>query len=235
VALQSPLVKWDALDQSAAGAHPVRPPPEHRFTSEGVTVQQASDGSSQAPLLVQPRPRSNSAYVVYGDALDAPEVHIHIRVIEDMRSAALEALPHATIGALLGRPCRDAYGIYVVVAGTVVAARADWEAAAQAIRLSDGGRRSLRQRAAHRHPTLEPVGCWHSHPRAMPRYIAVDDVGQATSPSAYRVRIVLAAAWLQGDASQHDPLGVHVGPSATLLARRTPDHDELPQHRDAPA
>lgn len=57
-------------------------------------------GRSDVTLLVRPRPRS-SAYVEYGDALGAPEVHLHSRVAEDLCRATLRAVPRATTGVLL--------------------------------------------------------------------------------------------------------------------------------------
>jgi hypothetical protein len=89
----------------------------------------------------------------------------------------------------------------------------------------------MHRRAAQRHPTLEPVGWWHSHQRGMPRYGAIDLDEQRAYPCPYHVGIVVAAELL-GDPTSHaehhvDPLGVYVGPSGTRLGRRTRDRDEV--------
>lgn len=173
-------------------------------------------------LLVQPRPRRNATYVIYEDAFDAPEVHIHVRVIEDLRCAALAAMPHDTTGALLGRPCRDDFGIYVVVEHALTAAPDEVAGAPGAVRLPPAGRAAIRRRAAQRHPALEPVGWWFSRPRGAPRYEAGDFAEQALSPSPYHVGIVAAAERFADAGEPVDPLGVHIGPSAALLARRLP-------------
>lgn len=188
-------------------------------------------GRSKVTLLVQPRPRRNSAYVVFGDELDAPEVHIHVRVIEDLRRATLEAVPYETIGALLGRPCRDDYGVYVVVENALTAAEGEYVGTQGAVRISATGRSSMHLRAAERYPTLEPVGWWHSHPRGAPRYSSVDTEEQATYPRPHHVGIVVAAEYLQDRAFdggwRREPLGVYVGPTATLLARRANVQNEF--------
>lgn len=188
-------------------------------------------GRSNATLLVQPRPRHNSAYVVYGDALDAPEVHIHVRVTEDLRRATLDAVPNETIGVLLGRPCRDDYGIYVVVENAMTAAHGEYADTHGAVCISAVGWTTMHRRAAQRHPALEPIGWWHSHPRGMPRYSSVDLDGQGAYPPPHHVGIVIAAELLgdqPSDAEQHvDPLGVYVGPSGTRLGRRTRARDEV--------
>ena len=186
-------------------------------------------GRSKVTLLVQPRPRRNSAYFVFSDELDAPEVHIHVRVIEDLRRATLEAVPYETIGALLGRPCRDDYGVYVVVENALTAAEGEYVGTQGAVRISATGRSSMHRRAAERYPTLEPVGWWHSHPRGAPRYSSVDVEEQATYPRQHHVGIVVAAEYLEDRTFdggwRREPLGVYVGPTATLLARRA-DFDE---------
>ena len=183
-------------------------------------------GRSKVTLLVQPRPRRNPSYVRYGDQLASPEVFIHVRVIEDLRRETLAAMPHETIGALLGRPCRDDYGIYVVVENVMTAAPDEHEGTPGAVRISGDGRASMHRRAAQRHPTLEPVGWWHSHPRGAPRYSSVDRDEQATYPRLHHVGIVVAAELFDegppyGGRSP-DPLGVYVGPSSALLERRGP-------------
>jgi proteasome lid subunit RPN8/RPN11 len=183
-------------------------------------------GRSKVTLLVQPRPRRNPAYVLYGDQLASPEVFVHRRVIEDLRREALEAMPHETIGALLGRPCRDDYGIYVVVENAMTAAPDEHEGTPGAVRISGDGRASMHRRAAQRHPTLEPVGWWHSHPRGAPRYSSVDRDEQHTYPRPHHVGIVVAAEYFDdrppSGGRGADPLGVYVGPSSALLARRAP-------------
>jgi hypothetical protein len=182
-------------------------------------------------LLVQPRPWRNTTYVIYEDAFDAPEVHIHVRVMEDLRHATLGAAPNDMIGALLGRPCRDDFGIYVVVEHALAAAPDEVARAPGAVRMSPAGRDAMRRRAAQRHPALEPVGWWFSRIRGAPRYEADDFAEQATSPSPYHVGIVAAAELFAdsapGAGEPVDPLGVHVGPSAALLARR---RQSIPQN-----
>lgn len=180
-------------------------------------------GRSRVTLLVQARPRRNSAYVAYGDALDAPEVYLHRRVLEDLRCATLKAVPRETIGVLMGRPCRDDYGVYVVVENAMTAEYGQQLGTHGAVRISASGVSTMYRRAAQRHPTLEPVGWWHSHPDGMPRYGQVDLEEQATYTRPYHVGVVVAAELLLDNASGRepiDPLGVYVGPKATLLARR---------------
>lgn len=186
---------------------------------------------SNVTLLVQPRPRHNSAYVVYGDALDAPEVYIHMRVTEDLRRTTLDAVPSETIGVLLGRPCRDDYGIYVVVENAMTAAYGEYADTHGAVCISSVGRTTMHRRAAQRHPTLEPVGWWHSHLRGMPRYSSVDFDEQRAYPRPHHVGIVVAAEFL-GDRPAHaeqqvDPVGVYVGPSGARLGRRTRERDKV--------
>ena len=192
-------------------------------------------GRSNVTLLVQPRPRGNSSYVVYADSLDAPEVHLHVRLLEDLRRAALEALPDETIGALLGRPCRDDYGIYVVVENALTAEPGEHTASRSEARMTDAGHAALHGRAARQHPTLEPVGWWHSHPHGEPRYSAVDRLEQATCTRPYHVGIVVVADRLDGapsgEAQDAGSLGVYVGPAATLLERR----ERLPATARSPA
>lgn len=176
-------------------------------------------------LLVQPRPRANSAYIIYGDGLDAPEVHVHVRVLEDLRRAAVDAIPHEAIGALVGRPCRDDYGVFVVVENALTAEPGEYVRAPDATRISDAGRTEIHRRAARQHPVLEPVGWWHSHQRGLPRYNPVGPEDQATCPP-YHVEIVVAADLIGALAPPARPpfdlLGVHVGPAATLLEARLP-------------
>lgn len=180
-------------------------------------------GRSKVALLVQPRPRRNASYRIYGDELGAPEVFVHVGVIADLCRAALDAMPDETIGTLLGRPCRDDYGTYVVVETALTAAGDEYEGTPGAVRISAQGRSSMQRRAAQRHPALEPVGWWHSHPHGPPRYSAVDCEEQRTYPREHHVGIVVAAQRLWDgayDEAHPDALGVYVGPSASLLARR---------------
>jgi hypothetical protein len=184
-----------------------------------------SGRGASVTLLVKPRPRRHSAYVVYGDALDAPEVHIHVRVIEDIRRATLDGIPHETVGVLLGRPCRDDFGDYVIVENVLTAALGEQDGPPGAVRISAGGRTSLHRRGAERHPTLEPVGWWHSQPREMPRLNSLELDEYASNSRPHDVRILAAADLLHDPLSrpQMDPLGVYVGASATRLARRKPE------------
>jgi proteasome lid subunit RPN8/RPN11 len=192
-------------------------------------------GRSKVTLLVQPRPRRNSNYLVYGDALGAPEVYVHMRVLEHLREATLEAVPAETIGALLGRPCRDDYGTYVVVENALTAAHGEYVGSAGAVRISAQGRSAMHHRAAQRHPTLEPVGWWHSHPHGAPRYSSVDRDEQQTYPREHHVGIVVAAERLDDRPAygeqRLDPLGLYVGPTSALLARRARE----PRDISAPA
>ena len=181
-------------------------------------------GRTNVTLLVQPRPRGNSSYVVYADSLDAPEVHLHVRVLEDLRCAALEALPDETIGALLGRPCRDDYGLYVVVENALTAEPGEHTGSRSEARMTAAGHAALHSRAARQHPALEPVGWWHSHLHGEPRFSAVDRDEQATSTCAHHVGIVVVADRLDASPAREDQaggsIGVYVGPAATLLERR---------------
>jgi proteasome lid subunit RPN8/RPN11 len=190
-------------------------------------------GRSKVTLLVQPRPRGNSAYVVYGDGLGAPEVHLHVRILEDLRLATLDAVPHETIGALLGRPCRDDYGTYVVVEHAMTAQAGEHVGTHGGVRISAVTRAAMHRRAAREHPTLEPVGWWHSHPRGLPRYSTVDRDEQATYPRPYHVGVVVAADLFDGQGASgvgaQDPLGVYVGPAATLLTRQARSHGDNPE------
>jgi hypothetical protein len=188
-------------------------------------------GRSEATLLVRPRPRS-TAYVVYGDALGAPEVHIHARVAEDLCSATLRAIPGETSGVLLGRPCRDDYGTYVVVEHTVTAQAGEHAGGRDGIAITADGLVSIRRRAARRHPTLEPVGGGCSLSRGRPRYSPYDGAEPATNPGGDDVAIVVAAEHVKagtpdGDGG-FDALGVYVGCEATLLARRSGECDADP-------
>lgn len=195
------------------------------MTSTDGDAFEQRERSRPAPL-VAPRPRRDSAYVVYCDALGAPEVHIHVRVVEDLRCAALGAMPHETIGALLGRACRDDYGVYVVVEHVLMATPEEHAGAPGALRIPALGRTSMHHRAAQRHPGLEPVGWWRSHPAGEPRFSAVDRAEQETYPRSHHVGVVVAAdcfgAWSVHGDRPRDPLGVYVGPSATMLACRLP-------------
>jgi proteasome lid subunit RPN8/RPN11 len=187
-------------------------------------------GPSNVTLLVQPRPRRNSAYVIYGDALDAPEIHIHMRVTEDLRRATLDAVRNEAIGVLLGRPCRDVFGIYVVVENAMTAAYGEYADPHGAVSISAAGRTAMHRRAAQRHPTLEPVGWWRSHPRGMPRSSSLDLDEQDAYPRPYHVGIVVAAEHLDDPPShaEHvDPLGVYVGRSGTRLGCRTRERDQV--------
>lgn len=161
-----------------------------------------------ASLPVSPRPLGHPEYAVYGDSLDAPEVHVHVRVVEQLRRATRDA----TIGALLGRPCRDDYGIYVVVEQATTAAFEDHIASDAGVGLSALGC-TENGRAAQLHPTLEAVGWWHAGGLPRDRAPALDE--EASRP--YRVGIVVGPSPAGGSSNRLD---VHVGPSATLLSRR---------------
>lgn len=175
-------------------------------------------------FLVQPRPCGNATYVIYDDAFAAPEVHLHARVIEDLRRATVSAVPHDTLGGLLGRPCRDDFGIYIVVEHVVSATPDELAGPPDTVRMSPAGRTAMHRRAAQHHPALEPVGSWWSRARGAPHYEADGFAEQATCTSPYHVGIVTSAerfADAECDATQPpDPLGVYLGPTATPLARR---------------
>lgn len=215
-----------------AGAPAARPAPGDRAPATGTF---RPHGRTKGALLVQPRPRRGSAYVVYGDELGAPEVHLHVRVLEDLRRATLDAVPDETIGALLGRPCRDDFGTYVVVENAIAAEPGEHAGGHGDVRIPADGRAAMQRRGAQRHPALEPVGWWHSHPRGRPRFSAVDREEQATYSREHHVGIVVAAEHLDDRSAvsgrPRDALGVYVGPASTLLARRSDEHDAAPIER----
>lgn len=192
------------------------------------TVAFAAHGRTSAALLVRPRPAVNGEYAVYCGQRESPTVFVHRRALGQLRDNALAALPNETIGVLLGRPCRDEGGEYAIVEAALAASSAEHAGSMQAVQISSTGRSALHRRAMQRHPVLESVGWWHSHPLGPPRYSQVDREEQATFPRVYHVGIVVAAERYasEDDHREPDPLGVYVGPRALRLER---------VHREGPA
>ena len=176
-----------------------------------------------AALTQHPRPR-DSSYVVYGDALDAPEVYVHRRVTEDVRSAALNVTPREMFGALLGRPCHDAYGGYVVVENAIAAIADEHLGAHSSGHFAKSHRASILRRAAQRHPALDLVGWWHARAPGAPRRTSLDIDERSLVPLAYRVVIAVDVERLSDGTHDagllREPFGVYVGPSSAVLARR---------------
>jgi hypothetical protein len=181
-------------------------------------------GRSELALLVQPRPRRGGGYAVYADTLGAPEVHVHARVAEDLRTATLHALGDEAIGMLLGQRCRDDYGTYVVVEHAVAATAGEHAGGRDLASMSVEGLASIRRRAAQRHPALKPVGWWRSHPQGRARFCPVDRTEPGANARGHDVAIVVAADHLDAAVARSDhpldALSVYVGGGATLLARR---------------
>jgi len=204
-------------------------------TEPTVSVSFAPRGRSASALLVQPRPHGNPGYTVYGGLAEAPAVYIHRRVLAQLRTGALEAAPNETIGVLLGRPCRDERGTYVIVEAAVTARPDEYQGTPGAVRISAAGRNALNRRAGRRYPVLEVIGWWHSHPHGAPRYSGVDLDEQATYPQPYHVGVVVAAQRYETEPSERravDPLGVYVGPGANRLQRIEDGQDERPLRND---
>lgn len=175
-------------------------------------------GRRSSSFLFLSRPPAGEDYVLYGSSSGAPCVFVHRRVLRQLRREAERATPNEIIGTLLGRPCQDEKGVYVVVGAAVTAARDEFVGTPGAVRISAAGKSTLRHRAGQQFPMLEEVGWWHSHPRGMPRFSPVDRNEQATYHT-HHVGIVVAVE------HPRDEFGVYVGPEAQRLERMTSPAD----------
>lgn len=141
------------------------------------------------------------------------------RRLEDL---ARSASPKETGGLLGGSFVRDATGACTVVAAVVEATVAN--AGPTHVHWSGPALVRARDALAQRHPDLEPIGWWHTHPNMGAFFSGEDRREQATWPREEHVGIVVGG--------HGDVFGVFHGPESKSLApAEAPEREPAPTWR----
>ncbi len=171
-----------------------------------------SMGIHRASPLARPRPLpEEEQWLAFDHDRSCAEIYVLAKVVEVMWRWARASALRETIGLLVGRPCQDGQGPFVLVVAAIEAQGADAQRAFVWADLSVMA--ALRKEVRQTHPIAEVVGWWHSHPGYGTHYSATDCDTQATFTSPNAVGIVV-------DPTRNDTegLGVYLGPDAQRLA-----------------
>lgn len=125
------------------------------------------------------------------------DAFVAVSALDHIAHEAQQASPNETIGYLVGRPFRDAQGVYAVVTDAITATSARRGRATVETTLDD--ERQLLDTLLAKHPTSEKLGWFHSHPFYMPSYSSTDSENQQFWSESYHLGL-LATLECQSDA-----------------------------------
>jgi proteasome lid subunit RPN8/RPN11 len=134
----------------------------------------------------RPRPAAMPGYHKFSH--DDYDAFVAIDALEAIAARARAAAPNEMIGYLVGRPFRDARGLYAVVSAAIFAEAARCGPAAVETSLDD--ERGLLVTLQADHPLADRLGWFHSHPFFMPTYSPTDLENQRFWSEPYQLGLL---------------------------------------------
>ena len=145
------------------------------------------------------------------------DAFVAVSALDHIAHEAQQAAPNETIGYLVGRPFRDAKGVYAVVTDAITATSARRGRATVETTLDD--ERQLLDTLLAKHPTSEKLGWFHSHPFYMPSYSSTDSENQQFWSESYHLGLLATLECQSDTASISDAVTIHAfrGPESERL------------------